>query len=112
MHSQPSSLPARGGDMLALVSLFMSLIVPLAIVPYLVLPVIVFNMFGGYLEALFIPASFTAIVTGHVALIDAKSVHRALAHRWMAILGLLLGYLGLAIVAWLVVELILTIRPR
>ena len=106
MYSSPSSARAHSGNVPAMVSLLASLVVPLTIVPYLIFPSIVFNSAFNVLQVVFIPVVVTAIVTGHVALFRAKKVQRASAHRWMAILGLLLGYLGIVAVVWVFVGLL------
>ena len=53
-----------------------------------------FPISGGF-GALGLPAMLTAIATGHVALVIAKRYSRRAARRWMAIVGLVVGYLSL-----------------
>lgn len=96
-----------GRNVLALVSLLASLIFPLAVtinvlgavaVANHLIPeramVLFFTMSGG-LGTLGLPAMLTAIATGHVALVIAKRFSRRAARRWMAIVGLIMGYLSL-----------------
>ena len=52
-------------------------------------------MVGDGLGTLGFPAMLTAIATGHVALVIAKRFSRRAARRWMAIVGLVVGYLSL-----------------
>jgi len=96
-----------GRNVLALVSLLASLVFPLAISINLLGTVAVANHLipekammvvvtvGGGLGTLGIPAMLTAIATGHVALVIAKRFSRRAARRWMAIVGLIVGYLSL-----------------
>jgi hypothetical protein len=96
-----------GRNVLALVSLLASLVFPLAVTINLLGAVAVANhliaerammvvvIVGGGLGTLGIPAMLTAIATGHVALVIAKRYSRRAARRWMAIVGLVVGYLSL-----------------
>jgi hypothetical protein len=96
-----------GRNVLALVSLLASLVFPLAVTINLLGAVavanhlipgsamMVFVTIGGGLGTLGIPAMLTAIATGHVALVIAKRFSRRAARRWMAIVGLIVGYLSL-----------------
>ena len=96
-----------GRNVLALVSLLASLVFPLAVAINLLGAVAVANHYiperammvvvtvGGGLGTLGIPAMLTAIATGHVALVIAKRFSRRAARRWMAIVGLIVGYLSL-----------------
>jgi hypothetical protein len=96
-----------GRNALALVSLIASVIFPLAIginalgavaIANHLLPVkamAIFFAVGGGLGTLGIPAMLTAIATGHIALVIAKRFSRRAARRWMAIVGLVVGYLSL-----------------
>ena len=96
-----------GRNVLALVSLLASLVFPLAVAINLLGAVAVANhliperammvvaMVGGGLGTLGIPAMLTAIATGHVALVIAKRFSRRAARRWMALVGLIVGYLSL-----------------
>jgi hypothetical protein len=98
---------ASGRNILALISLIASVIFPLAIainvlgalaIANHLIPqraMAIFAMIGGALGTLGIPAMLTAIVTGHVALVIAKRFSRSAARRWMAIVGLIVGYLSL-----------------
>ncbi|HEX5158192.1 MAG TPA: hypothetical protein VFW17_13335 [Ktedonobacterales bacterium] len=96
-----------GRNVLALVSLLASLVFPLAVAINLLGAVAVANHYiperammvvvtvGGGLGTLGIPAMLTAIATGHVALVIAKRFSRRAARRWMAIVGLIVGYMSL-----------------
>lgn len=96
-----------GRNVLALVSLLASLIFPLAVTINVLGAVAqanhlipekagsVFFMVGGVVGTLGFPAMLTAIATGHVALVIAKRFSRRAARRWMAIVGLIVGYLSL-----------------
>lgn len=96
-----------GRNVLALVSLLASLIFPLAVainvlgavaVANHLIPekvIAVFFVVGGGLGTLGIPAMLTAIATGHVALVIAKRFSCRAARRWMAIVGLVVGYLSI-----------------
>ena len=55
---------------------------------------VVVTIGGGWVRWVF-PAMLTAIATGHVALVIAKRFSRRAARRWMAIVGLIVGYLSL-----------------
>jgi hypothetical protein len=103
-----ATLPSNSGrNVLALVSLLASLVFPLAItinllgavaiahhlIPERAMMVVV--TIGGGLGTLGIPAMLTAIATGHIALVIAKRFSRRAARRWMAIVGLVVGYLSL-----------------
>ena len=103
-----TSMTSQGGrNTLALVSLLCSLIFPLGIVINVLSAVALANHvipqrammillpIGGGVGTLGLPAMIAAIVTGHVALVMAKRYTRSGARRWMAILGLALGYLSL-----------------
>ena len=103
--AQPTS--QRGRNTLALISLLLSLVFPLAITINVLGAVAlanhliaqrvmaVFFMAGGAFGALGLPAMISAIATGHVALVIAKRYTRSGARRWMAIVGLVIGYLSL-----------------
>lgn len=105
--SGSNTVGASGRNILALISLIASVIFPLAVainvlgavaVANHVIPqraMAIFAIIGGGLGTLGIPAMLTAIVTGHVALVIAKRFSRPAARRWMAIVGLVLGYLSL-----------------
>lgn len=91
---------------LALVSLISSVIFPLAVISNILAAVAQVNhwpqavmigavVVGSALGILNIFTMFTAIATGHVALVIAKRFARRAARRWMAILGLVVGYLSL-----------------
>jgi hypothetical protein len=96
-----------GRNVPALVSLLASLVFPLAVSINLLGAVAIANhliperammvvvMVGGGLGTLGFPAMLTAIATGHVALVIAKRFSRRAARRWMAIVGLIVGYLSL-----------------
>ena len=96
-----------GRNVLALVSLLASLIFPLAVAINVLGAVAqanhlipekagaVFFMVGGVVGTLGFPAMLTAIAMGHVALVIAKRFSRRAARRWMAIVGLIVGYLSL-----------------
>ena len=96
-----------GRNVLALVSMLASLVFPLAVAINLLRAVAVANhliperamtvvvMVGDGLGTLGFPAMLTAIATGHVALALAKRFSRRAARRWMAIVGLIVGYLSL-----------------
>ena len=98
---------ASGRNTLAFISLLASLVFPLAILVnvlgavaqsnHLVAPEFmnISVVIGSALGALGIPAMVTALVTGHIALVIAKRFSSAAARRWMAITGLILGYLSL-----------------
>ncbi len=108
MPGNGASAPSNPGrNVLALVSLLASLVFPLAatinllgavavanhLIPQRAMMVVV--TIGGGLGTLGIPAMLTAIATGHVALVIAKRFSRRAARRWMAIVGLVIGYLCL-----------------
>ena len=108
MPGENATLPSDSGrNVLALVSLLASLIFPLAVTINLLGAVAVTNhlipqramalffTIGGGLGTLGLPAMLTAIATGHVALVIAKRFSRRAARRWMAIVGLVVGYLSL-----------------
>jgi len=108
MPGENATLPSDSGrNVLALVSLLASLIFPLAVTINLLGAVAVANhlipqramalffTIGGGLGTLGLPAMLTAIATGHVALVIAKRFSRRAARRWMAIVGLIVGYLSL-----------------
>ncbi len=94
-------------NVLALVSLLTSLIFPLAVAINVLGAVAqanhlipekagaAFFMVGGVVGTLGFPAMLTAIAAGHVALVIAKRFSRRAARRWMAIVGLIVGYLSL-----------------
>lgn len=97
---------SAGRNTLALVALATSLIFPVAMLFNVSAAIVAANhlpqtavtilvMIGGALGTLGIPAMLSAIVTGHVALVIAKRFSRPAARRWMAIVGLVLGYLSL-----------------
>ena len=101
------STSQRGRNTLALVSLLASLIFPLAVAINVLGAValanhliaqqvmVVFFTVGGAFGTLGLPAMLSAIATGHVALVIAKRYTRSGARRWMAIVGLVIGYLSL-----------------
>lgn len=104
--SAPS--PSQSGrNTLALIALLVSLIFPLAVAinalgavalaNHLIAQraMMIFVMVGGALGTLGLPAMISAIATGHVALVIAKRYTRSGARRWMAIAGLVIGYLSL-----------------
>jgi hypothetical protein len=105
MGAQPAI--RRGRNTLALISLLVSLIFPLAVATNVLGAVamanhliaqqamMVFFMAGGAFGTLGLPAMISAIATGHVALVIAKRYTRSGARRWMAIVGLVIGYLSL-----------------
>lgn len=106
MGAQPTSQGRR--NTLALISLLLSLIFPLAITINVLGAVamanhmiaqramsVFFMAAGGAFGTLGLPAMIAAIATGHVALVIAKRYTRSGARRWMAIVGLVLGYLSL-----------------
>lgn len=105
--SGPDTASASGRNILALISLIASVIFPLAVainvlgalaIANHLIPqraMAIFAMIGGALGTLGIPAMLTAIVTGHVALVIAKRFSQSAARRWMAIVGLIVGYLSL-----------------
>jgi len=105
--SGAQSTSQRGRNTLALISLLISLIFPLAIAINVLGAVAlanhliaqrvmsVFFMAGGAFGTLGLPAMISAIATGHVALLIAKRYTRSGARRWMAIVGLVIGYLSL-----------------
>ena len=108
MPGENATLPSDSGrNVLAPVSLLASLIFPLAVTINLLGAVAVANhlipqramalffTIGGGLGTLGLPAMLTAIATGHVALVIAKRFSRRAARRWMAIVGLIVGYLSL-----------------
>jgi hypothetical protein len=101
-------LPSQGGrNTLALVSLIASLLFPVAIGITVLAPMAqanhlipqramtIFVMIGAAVGALGLPTMLSALVTGHIALIMAKRFSRHGARRWMAIVGLVIGYLSL-----------------
>lgn len=103
-------LPNHGGrkrNTLALVSLLASLLFPVAISITVLAPLAqanhllpqramtMFVMIGAAVGALGLPTMLSALVTGHIALIMAKRFSRHGARRWMAIVGLVIGYLSL-----------------
>lgn len=97
----------RGRNTLALVSLLISLIFPIGVSLNVLsavaganhLPrtaIMLLLIVGGAIGTLGVPAMLGAIATGHVALVIAKRYSRAGARRWMAIVGLVVGYLSLS----------------
>ncbi len=96
-----------GRNVLALVSLLASLLFPIAVAINLLGAVaqenhliseramMVVVMIGGGLGTLGIPAMLAAIATGHIALVIAKRFSRNVARRWMAVTGLIVGYVSL-----------------
>lgn len=110
---------ASGRNTLALISLLASLVFPLAVLVNALGAVAqsnhlvsldftnVFAAIGAALAALGVPALMTALVTGHIALVIAKRFHAVGARRWMAIVGLILGYLSLLAIGSLMILFVL-----
>jgi hypothetical protein len=104
--SPPPRVAPGSSNVLALVSFFSALYMPLVFVLILIvalthtnglLPVI------GSLGGLSLPALITAIVTGHIALAQAKRYEPGKARRGFAIAGLVIGYLVVALVLLFIV---------
>ena len=104
--SSPQSVKSTGRNILAPISLFISLIFPVGVLvnlsaafaqanhlPQAVMMMLV--MIGGSLTTIGLAGIIAAIASGHVALVLAKQYTRANALRWMAIVGLAVGYLSL-----------------
>ena len=95
----------EGRNQLALVSFLLSLVFPvvlllnLAIVNIVVFPGVLFVLgpLGDVLDVLCMAAVIAALITGHIALRQAKRYPPQQARRGLAITGLVLGYLSLVV---------------
>jgi hypothetical protein len=105
----PQAPEEAGRNVLALVSLIASLFFPLGIALSLLgvvarsngwpLALSIVASIGASLTVILgIPAMLCAIATGHVAWIRRKRYSQTNRLSWMAILGLVIGYLSLAFV--------------
>jgi len=56
------------------------------------------------------PASIAAIILGHLALVDIKRSAGRMAGQGMAVAGLVMGYLGIALTAVYVIAVVFTVR--
>ena len=59
---------------------------------------------------LFVPASIAAIILGHLALADIKRSAGRIAGQGMAVAGLVMGYVGVALTAILTLAIVFTVR--
>jgi hypothetical protein len=59
---------------------------------------------------LFVPASIAAVILGHFALVDIKRSAGRLAGHGMAVAGLVMGYLGIAITAMFTIAIVFAVR--
>jgi hypothetical protein len=107
----PTPAAPSGRNWLALASLLLALPYAMFIVvsqiPDQTLPSLVqqaLGVVGTVLCAVGLPTMIAAIVTGHLALSQAKRFSPARAWRRLAIAGLALGYLSVLYVIWLLVQ--------
>jgi hypothetical protein len=123
-HLQMGIIPRvpedSGRNALALVSLIASLFFPLGIglnvfgvvarLNSLPLALSIISAIAAWLTGIVgIPALLCAIATGHVAWIRRKRYSRADSLGWMAILGLVIGYVSLAFLAGVIIIFILAV---
>lgn len=112
----PNAAPGRNG--LALASLLLGLLIPIVVVLYQIPPQLLphdvevaIGLVSTVLAVASVPGVIGAIVTGHLALIEAKRFAPQRAWRGFAITGLVLSYLSIVYVIWLVVQFFLSGKP-
>ena len=122
-RSTGSATPDRptGRNQLAFVSLLLAFVFPLRVLvqmlPLLLAPQskslpdsVPLWILNNLLNVITVPALIATLVTGHIALSQAKRYSPAQARRWMAITGLVLGYLSILTALAFYAVVVITLR--